>query len=299
MKKGRKYINKDGVNKVIDPEELPYYLNDGWSLGNTNASHKGMTAWNKGLTKDTSTSVAKISSSKIGVKRGEEFSKHISDVLTGRTLSEEHKRKISQSHVGRLISEESKQKMSQSKMGHEVSKETRRKISNSKIDQHHSEEAKKKISSAMKSRIVLQETKDRLSVIHKDPKFQEKFNETKRQHNTFNTLLPEELYYNSLIQIYGEDDIIRQYKDTRYPFNCDFYIKSLDQFIELNLHWTHCGHPYNSESDEDAKLLEELKIKAETSDFYKKAIYVWTELDVKKQQIAKENHLNYEVIYEL
>ena len=32
-------------------------------------------------------------------------------------------------------------------------------------------------------------------------------------------------------------------KYDRYPFACDFYISSLDLFIECNYHWTHGGKP--------------------------------------------------------
>ena len=48
------------------------------------------------------------------------------------------------------------------------------------------------------------------------------------------------------------------------------------------------------------KEMEILKIwqeKAKQSKFYENAIKTWTERDVKKQKIAKENHLNYKVIY--
>lgn len=59
--------------------------------------------------------------------------------------------------------------------------------------------------------------------------------ETKRKRGTFNASKPEDIYYSHLVEKYGADDVIRQYKDERYPFACDFYIKSKDTFIELNL----------------------------------------------------------------
>ena len=63
-----------------------------------------------------------------------------------------------------------------------------------------------------------------------------KINDTKRLNHTFNSSKPEDDYYQALVLEYGADDIERQYnKDPRYPFACDFYIKSLDIFIELNL----------------------------------------------------------------
>ena len=41
--------------------------------------------------------------------------------------------------------------------------------------------------------------------------------------------------YNKLLLYFNKDDIIRLYEcDYRYPYECDFYIKSLDLFIEYN-----------------------------------------------------------------
>ena len=37
--------------------------------------------------------------------------------------------------------------------------------------------------------------------------------------------------------------------------------------------------------------------KAKQSQFYENAIKTWTERDVEKQRVAKENNLNYKVIY--
>jgi len=47
---GRKYIHNDNESKFVKPEELQYYLDNGWQIGR----HKkdcnfGRTAWNKGL----------------------------------------------------------------------------------------------------------------------------------------------------------------------------------------------------------------------------------------------------------
>lgn len=299
MVKGRKYVNKDGINKVIPPEDMDKYLAEGWQLGNTNASHKGMTAWNKGLTKETSASVAAIASSKSGKARSVETKQKISSSHTGKVLSEETKQKISESHKGCKHTEETKQKISTANTGHIVSEETRQKIRETSFGRQHSDEVKAKIGAAAKGRIMSEEQRKHLSQIHLNLEFQNKLNQTKAQNGTFNTSQPEELYYNSLVQIYGKDDVIRQYRDERYPFSCDFYIKSLDLFIELNLHWTHGEHSYDETNLEDIALKEELELKAKSSDYYKNALYVWTDLDVRKQQIAKENNLNYRVVYSL
>ena len=124
-----------------------------------------------------------------------------------------------------------------------------------------------------------------------------KHDETKRRNRTFNTSQPEEDYYRYLVDRYGADDIIRQYKDERYPFRCDFYVISKDLFIELNSHWTHGEAPYDETNPEHQRIRAELEQKATTSNFYEVALKVWTEIDVLKQRIARENNLNYEVIY--
>ena len=124
-----------------------------------------------------------------------------------------------------------------------------------------------------------------------------KHDETKRRNKTFNTSQPEEDYYNYLVDKYGADDVVRQYKEERYPFRCDFYVISEDLFIELNTHWTHGEEPYDETNPKHQKIRAELQEKAKTSKFYEVALKVWTEVDVLKQRIARENNLNYEVIY--
>ena len=103
-------------------------------------------------------------------------------------------------------------------------------------------------------------------------------------------------FYNFLLETYDINDIEREYKDkNRYPFFCDFYIKSEDLFIECNFHWTHGPHPFDSTSAEDNKLKKSWL--SENSEFYKHAVYVWTDLDIRKQSIANKNKLNYQMVY--
>jgi len=92
--------------------------------------------------------------------------------------------------------------------------------------------------------------------------------------------------------------IYRQYKDERYPFYCDFYIKEDDLFIELNAHWSHGGRPYDPHDEDCVKKLLEWQEKAKTSKFYENAIQTWTVRDVQKRKCAEENHLNYKAIYQ-
>lgn len=87
--------------------------------------------------------------------------------------------------------------------------------------------------------------------------YQTSQNKTKKANKTFNASKREVELYNKLIAIYGEYDVMAQYRDIRYPFNCDFYIKSLDLFIELNAHWTHGEHPFDSANEADLNKLME------------------------------------------
>ncbi len=128
--------------------------------------------------------------------------------------------------------------------------------------------------------------------------FAEKVRATKNLHKTWNTSKPEKQYYDFLLTRYSKDDIIPQYRDAeRYPFYCDFYIKSEDKFIECNFHWTHGGHPFDANNLEDLKILQDWQEKSKTSIYYDRACYIWTNLDPRKRKCATEKHLNYEVVW--
>ena len=128
----------------------------------------------------------------------------------------------------------------------------------------------------------------------------EKAQETKRIRNTLNTSEQENVFYSQLCEKYGQENVLRQYRDkVRYPFRCDFYIKSEDLFIELNAHWTHGGRPWNPDDPECQKQLAIWQEKAKVSKFYQEAILTWTVRDVKKAQTAKENNLNYKIVYSI
>lgn len=114
----------------------------------------------------------------------------------------------------------------------------------------------------------------------------EKANETKRKNGTFNTSKPEEESYKLLLEKYS--DVVRQYKCNRYPFACDFYIPSLDLFIECQYSWTHGYHPFNPDNIEDQNKLNELKTK-----YGDKWWHTWVDRDPNKRRIAKQNNLNY------
>ena len=141
----------------------------------------------------------------------------------------------------------------------------------------------------------LQESRDHMSVIMSSKEVQNKRNNTLKKNNTFNKSKSEEISYILLKEKYP--DIIRQYKSDLYPFACDFYIPSLDLYIECNYHWTHGYHFFDKNNIKDINKLELWKSK--NTAFYNKAIYVWTIKDIEKQKIAKENNLNYLVFWNI
>ena len=129
----------------------------------------------------------------------------------------------------------------------------------------------------------------------KNKEIYQKHIDTMKKNNSYTTSKDEEIIYKELLEKYGYKNVIRQYKDKRYPFLCDFYIPSEDLFIEVNRHPSHGTHPFDKENPEDLKLLE--KLKQDNSRWSQMIIDVWTKRDVNKLNIARKNKLNYKVIY--
>lgn len=116
----------------------------------------------------------------------------------------------------------------------------------------------------------------------------------------------EQKIFDYLKEIFDESDIISQYKDERYKnqksnykWNCDFYVKSLDLFIEVQGTKEHNNHPFNPNNKNDLEELELLKqkeqekLKEKNHTRYTYIIEGWTVIDPMKRQVAQENHLKY------
>lgn len=117
---------------------------------------------------------------------------------------------------------------------------------------------------------------------------------TKKKNNSFNKSKPEDICYELLKEKYS--DIIRQYRSEEYPFNCDFYIPSLNLYIEYQGSHFHKGHPFDENNPNDISELNRLNEKLNRynkKSQYDMIIYTWTNLDVRKRKIAKENNLNW------
>lgn len=138
------------------------------------------------------------------------------------------------------------------------------------------------------------------------PEIQNKIYSSKKLNNTFHVSKGEEKAYSILLTKFPKEDIERQYKSKLYPYQCDFYIKSLDLYIEYNGHWTHGKKPFDKNNKKHLDILvkwtrkaNEINFKGEKKEQYKSAIYVWTILDPLKVKTAKENKLNYKVFWNL
>lgn len=103
-----------------------------------------------------------------------------------------------------------------------------------------------------------------------------------------------------LLSRFGANDVYYQYGihpyDARYPYNCDFYVKSLDLFIELNCHYSHGMHWFDAMSHDDVLRLNHLMLS--DSKRNRNSVKVWTETDVEKRQKAADSGLKYLVFWD-
>ena len=83
----------------------------------------------------------------------------------------------------------------------------------------------------------------------------------------------------------------RECMSDEYPYHADFYDSDRNLFIEVNAHWTHGGHWYDTFSAFDTQRLMDWQ--AKSSSYIDKAIKTWTVSDVSKRQYARDNKLNY------
>lgn len=187
--------------------------------------------------------------------------------------------------------------------GLSFSKQHREKLSNVHKGKKHSPETREKISkhsnNNRKKARATNFIKYGCEYVSQVPQIREKAIETKRKNGTLNASKPENIYLKYLQCVFGKTDVVRNYKDERYPFYCDFYIKSQDLFIELNLHWTHGGILFDTSDNRCIQQLQEWEERAINSQFYRNAIETWTKRDVEKITTARKNNLHYIVLYKL
>lgn len=130
-----------------------------------------------------------------------------------------------------------------------------------------------------------------------------KISKSNRKSNPSGKSKIENYTYKLLCKIFNKRDIVKNYRDPRYcdyngyMFPCDFYISSIDTFIELQGYWTHGKEPFDETNPEHIERLKIMEYKAIESNSYKVAINCWTKRDVLKRKIAKLNNLNYIEIF--
>ena len=125
--------------------------------------------------------------------------------------------------------------------------------------------------------------------------------DTKRKNGTFATSSAEDALYVLLVGYAAQHGmtVIRQYRDEeRYPFAVDFYIPERDLFIELNGSWSHGGHWYEADREMDQKTVKTWREKGEKSQYYRNALEVWIERDVRKREAARGAQLNYVTLWD-
>ena len=103
-----------------------------------------------------------------------------------------------------------------------------------------------------------------------------------------------------LIGLFGRDDVDRQTKGHMpdYPGICDFYIKTLSLYIELQVYWSHgLKKPYDENKKPD--FLLDWEKRAESSLHYRNAVDQYSVRDVNKRKFALEHNLNYLELWEV
>lgn len=132
---------------------------------------------------------------------------------------------------------------------------------------------------------------DEISMMRNNREIQDKINNTKKKNHTFNKSKIEDKCYELLVSKFGESNVMRQYKSEKYPFYCDFYVSSIDWYVEFNGSWTHGKHAFDEHNEDDLKLVE--KWRSKHTKFYDLAIHTWTIRDVNKRNTARQNGINY------
>lgn len=266
------------------------------TCGKKNCKYCNRKAWNRGLTKENDKRIDSYSKTLSKSKKGKEQS----------SLQKKHLKLLAERNCGKKRNSEIFEKVKETclkKYGEKSSlslPENKKKARKALIDKFggyytHSkefQENKDKIFEKMR-RTNLE--KYGFEFISQNPEIKEKIFKTKKKNKTLNSSKLEDYLYGKL---HKQFEIDRHYKEVRYPFSCDYYFREFDLFVEINAHWTHGKEAFNKNNNEHLKILSDWEEKAITSSYFKKAIYVWVDLDVRKREISEKNNLDILFIYE-
>jgi hypothetical protein len=230
------------------------------------------------------------------LNRRQEQSNKIKQVFN----TEEMKEKLSKGQLQRFSNVEERNKISMALKKAYESKELRDKISRLTKEALGTPEMRQKMSINTKLGQKKSGAIEKISLASKfmwqNPAHINKIYETKKKNNSFNTSSTADACVKEFKEFNFTIELEKPYPNEE-NLHCDIYIKDLDLWIELHYTWTHGGRPYDENSEDCKKQLNIFNDKAKTSDYYKNAIYQWTDLDVRKRENAKRNSLNYLCFY--
>lgn len=256
-------INNGVKNKFVDSTVLDVWLNDGWKIG-----------W--------------YNQEELNLKSGAGVQKHYNNLKETSRYTEynsERSKKVSKG-LHKFYDEVATPEWTKSK------EHNRQKTRGLWTDEYKAEIHNKMCISAKLNRA--QTSKEEYT------RRKEKEMLTRRRNGTLKDSNQEIQVLESLIKYFGVNDIIHQYKCDLYPFYCDFYIKSIDTFVECNFHWTHGNMLFDESNELCINQLNIWKEKADKgSQFYVNAIEIWTIRDVKKYFTALNNGINLLIFYNI
>jgi len=127
--------------------------------------------------------------------------------------------------------------------------------------------------------------------------------ETAKKNSTLQKSKEEDEVYCIIQSVYT--DVIHHYRSSDFPFSVDFYIPSLEIYIEYQGSQFHNNRAYlnKPEDIEEAKELQKksdqkrIESNTDKTNQYDGILYTWADLDVRKRNMAQEKKLNYLEIY--
>ena len=140
--------------------------------------------------------------------------------------------------------------------------------------------------------------------LYKDKEFLEHFKksqfETFKKNKSFNKSKEEEYLKDLILSLF--DDCIYQYKDEKYNHITDFFIPSLNLYIEYHGSFFHHGKMFNQNDPNDLKELDKIIQKSKlhktpNNNRYNGVILTWTLEDPQKLQDAISSKINYLVLF--
>lgn len=126
---------------------------------------------------------------------------------------------------------------------------------------------------------------------------QQRIYDSKKKNGSFDISIPEDKLYKTLCNVYGKEKVLRQHKDNRYPFFCDFYIKDYDFFIECQNWIGHGKEPFDINNIKHVEILNKWKNKSKGNNMYQRMINTWTIKDPQKRQFAFKNNLKFREVF--